>query len=271
MPQVVWGWPALLLGLASIIFGPPAVSAPPAPADRNFSAWDANRDGVLTRDEVPPGPRRLFDRIDSNGDGRVTLEEHRAGGRRSPPSRKDKPGQRQRTPSTGLIHHTIRQAWAQEPQGVERLYTISLPDKTAHRWPIVILLHGNGGEGARMIGNWPSLLPGWLVVAPQGYERSWNISTERSKAPDVAFIKEVLADVSRRYPQADGSRVSLQIPANWDPKTPKRSTVEFEGIRKEILIQLFPEVCPEGMKPSLWVERIENPIDEWPRNIRIVD
>jgi len=209
MRQVVWGWPVLLLGLASIIFGPPAVSAPPAPADRNFSAWDANRDGVLTRDEVPPGPRRLFDRIDSNGDGRVTLEEHRAGGRRSPPPRKDKPKQRQGTPSTGLIQHTIRQAWAQEPQGVERPYTISLPDKTAHRWPIVILLHGNGGEGARMIGNWPSLLAGWLVVAPQGYERSWNISTERSKAPDVAFIKEVLADVSRRYPQADGSRVSL--------------------------------------------------------------
>jgi len=201
LPLVAWGWPAILLGLASIVFGAVAVSAEtPAPVDRNFSAWDANRDGVLTRDEVPPGPRRLFDRIDSNGDGQVTLAEHRAGGRRSPPPQTKKPQERQGPSSSGLIHHTIRQAWPQEPQGVQRPYTIKLPDQPADRWPIVILLHGNGGEGARMIGNWPSLLPGWLVVAPQGYERSWNISTERSKAPDVTFIKQVLADVGRRYP-----------------------------------------------------------------------
>ena len=209
-PLEIWGWPVFVFGLVSINWGGGLVvsAEPPSPGDRNFSAWDANRDGVLTRDEVPPGPRRLFDRIDSDGDGRVTLEEHRAGGRRSSP-RMEKLRQRQGRSSTSVIHHTIRQAWAQEPQGFERPYTVRLPDQTADRWPIVILLHGNGGEGARMIGNWPSLLPGWLVIAPQGYERSWNISTERSKAPDVTFIKEVLADVGRRYPQADGSRVSL--------------------------------------------------------------
>lgn len=209
-PPETWGGSVCVFVLVAIMFGGTlSVSAePPAPVDRNFSAWDANRDGVLTRDEVPPGPRRLFDRIDSNGDGRVTLAEHLAGGRRSP-LKTDKTEQRQGPSSTGLIHHSIRQAWAQEPRGVERPYTVKLPDQTADRWPIVILLHGNGGEAARMIGNWPSLLPGWLVVAPQGYERSWNISTERSKAPDVTFIKEVLADVGRRYPQADGSRVSL--------------------------------------------------------------
>ena len=210
-PLEIWGRSVCVFVLVAITCGGTlAVSAePPAPVDRNFSAWDSNRDGVLTRDEVPPGPRRLFDRIDSNGDGQVTLAEHRAGGRQSPPPQTKKPPERQGPSSTGLIHHAIRQAWPQEPQGVQRPYTIKLPDQTVDRWPIVILLHGNGGEGARMIGNWPGLLPGWLVVAPQGYERSWNISTERSKAPDVIFIKQVLADVRRRYPQADGSRVSL--------------------------------------------------------------
>ena len=35
----------------------------------NFESWDVNKDGVLTREEVPPGPRQIFDRIDANGDG----------------------------------------------------------------------------------------------------------------------------------------------------------------------------------------------------------
>lgn len=202
-------WPAISSGIVLITYGVAAtVSAePPTSADRNFSSWDANSDGVLTREEVPPGPRRLFDRIDRNGDGQVTLEEHRDGGRRVPPPRTENPG-KGRT-SLGLVQHSIHQNWAQEPQGFERLYTIKLPDKKTDNWPIVVLLHGNGGEGARMIGSWTTLLPDWLVVAPQGYQRSWNISTERSKAPDVNFIKKMLVDIRRRYPRADRSRVSL--------------------------------------------------------------
>ena len=50
----------------------------------NFESWDVNKDGALTREEVPPGPRQMFDRIDANGDGKVTLDEHRAGGRQQP-------------------------------------------------------------------------------------------------------------------------------------------------------------------------------------------
>ena len=207
-PPVTRVWSGILTGIVLITNGAAvAVSAEtPTVADRYFSSLDTNRDGVLTREEVPPGPRRLFDRIDRNGDGRVTLEEHRAGGRRSPPNIENLG---QGKASASLVHHSIRQTWAQEPDGFERPYTIKLPIKKSARWPIVILLHGNGGEGARMIGNWPALLSGWLVVAPQGYERSWNVSTERSKAPDVIFVEKVITDVCRRYPQADRSRISL--------------------------------------------------------------
>ena len=31
----------------------------------NFQSWDVNKDGVLTREEVPAGPRRMFERIDT--------------------------------------------------------------------------------------------------------------------------------------------------------------------------------------------------------------
>ena len=40
-----------------------------------FARHDRNKDGKLTRDELPPGARGVFDRVDANRDGAITLEE----------------------------------------------------------------------------------------------------------------------------------------------------------------------------------------------------
>src|SRR5689334_3264916 len=37
--------------------------------------FDKNKDGVLTKDEVPPGLAKIFDRIDTNHDGKLNKEE----------------------------------------------------------------------------------------------------------------------------------------------------------------------------------------------------
>ncbi len=37
--------------------------------------WDANGDGVITRDEAPEQMRNRFDRIDANGDGMLETDE----------------------------------------------------------------------------------------------------------------------------------------------------------------------------------------------------
>ena len=79
----------------------------------NFGSWDINKDGVLTREEVPPGPRRMFDRIDTNGDGKVTFDEHRAGGRQPEGSPR-----RANSKNTNVRRFTIRQSWSQEPNGL---------------------------------------------------------------------------------------------------------------------------------------------------------
>jgi len=48
-----------------------------APFDEFLAANDRNHDGVLTRDEFPPGPiKDRFSQIDVNKDGRVTREEY---------------------------------------------------------------------------------------------------------------------------------------------------------------------------------------------------
>ena len=170
----------------------------------NFGSGDINKDGVLTREEVPPGPRRMFDRIDTNGDGKVTFDEHRVGGRQPEGSPR-----RTNSKNTNVRRFTIRQLWSQEPNGFEREYVVRSPKNDLQSWPITILFHGNGGSAEPMIRNWDRTLPNHILVSAQGYEKSWNITKERSKAPDVEFVEMILRDVTSHYPQADDSKISL--------------------------------------------------------------
>ncbi|MEQ9409118.1 MAG: alpha/beta hydrolase fold domain-containing protein [Fuerstiella sp.] len=44
--------------------------------DRTFRQWDVDKNGKLTRDELPDSARRNFDRADANDDGVISLQEH---------------------------------------------------------------------------------------------------------------------------------------------------------------------------------------------------
>jgi len=48
-----------------------------------------------------------------------------------------------------------------------------------------------------------------VLVAPSGYERSWNIIKENSKAPDVEFLLELIRTVGETLPQADMGDVTI--------------------------------------------------------------
>jgi len=73
---------------------------------------------------------------------------------------------------------------------------------------VVIDLHGNGGQGN--LQNLGRVFDNTVVlVAPDGYERSWNILKEKSKAPDVDFILDLIKRVGDEYPQANMSDVTI--------------------------------------------------------------
>merc|ERR1712037_330985 len=107
----------------------------------------------------------------------------------------------------GTFEVTIVQSWSQETD-YARVTQVQVPPTTAgQKVPMVIDLHGNGGQGN--LRRLSYLADGAVIVAPSGYERSWNVNDEGSKADDVSFILELISRVAEEHPAADANNVNL--------------------------------------------------------------
>merc|ERR1712079_290990 len=107
----------------------------------------------------------------------------------------------------GTFEITIVQSWSQETS-YARVTQVQVPPTTAgEKVPMVIDLHGNGGQGN--LRRLSYLADGAVIVAPSGYERSWNVNNEKSEADDVSFILELIARVAEDHPAADANNVNL--------------------------------------------------------------
>merc|ERR1711910_3177 len=107
----------------------------------------------------------------------------------------------------GTFEVTIVQSWSQETD-YARVTQVQVPPTTAgQKVPMVIDLHGNGGQGN--LRRLSYLADGAVIVAPNGYERSWNVNNEGSKADDVSFILELISRVAEEHPAADANNVNL--------------------------------------------------------------
>ena len=103
------------------------------------------------------------------------------------------------TPSTSI---SITKTWPTEPSGYTYPIAISVPSGTVPPggFPVCILLHGNGSQNLGSLAGPPMLSPGQfgavlpchILVAPTGFENSWNICSENSDAPDVDMINDLV-------------------------------------------------------------------------------
>ena len=71
---------------------------------------------------------------------------------------------------------------------------------------MVLYLHGSGGRADTR--RFSKFLTESIIVAAQGYERQWNIVKERTKAPDVKFIEDLIPQIGR-IEQADMDDVTV--------------------------------------------------------------
>jgi len=114
-------------------------------------------------------------------------------------------------PGSGAYDLTLSvpQTWSQEPAGYSRTAKVSVPATSeGQKVPVVLHLHGNGGQGnTQVLASW--LGDDCVIVSADGYERSWNIFTEKSKADDVGFILELIGKVGEEIPAADMNNVNI--------------------------------------------------------------
>jgi poly(3-hydroxybutyrate) depolymerase len=92
--------------------------------------------------------------------------------------------------------YSIRQSWSQE-QDFPRPYQVNVPANPDNRkLPVLIFLHGNGGNARSAMSGFlkqhPTMARRYVMVFPNGYLKSWNISAERSKADDRRFIEAIV-------------------------------------------------------------------------------
>jgi poly(3-hydroxybutyrate) depolymerase len=92
--------------------------------------------------------------------------------------------------------YSIEQSWTQE-QNYQRFFFVHVPaEADEQRLPVLIFLHGNGGNGSGAMRGfhrrYPKLSSRYVTVFPDGYSKSWNIVSERSKANDREFIEAII-------------------------------------------------------------------------------
>ena len=101
----------------------------------------------------------------------------------------------------------VVQKWSQEPNGYSRKVFVKVPENKLEKYPVVIVLHGNGGNASSFLNRF-NYLNNHVIVAPQGYLKSWNIRKEKSKALDIKFIEEIFSHL-KKMKNIDSENISI--------------------------------------------------------------
>ncbi len=110
----------------------------------------------------------------------------------------------------------ITQSWSQE-KDFERQYIVRVPDhKPDERLPVLIFLHGNGGN-AQGAGGFArrnrQIASRYIMVFANGYAKSWNIVSERSQANDTKFIEAIINTLAKQ-PNVQPNNFSIMGTSN---------------------------------------------------------
>lgn len=104
----------------------------------------------------------------------------------------------------------ITKTWSQEPNGYTYPMSIHIPTGTVpeNGFPVAILLHGNGGNGSGIVAQFENILGCHVLIAPSGYKKSWNLCAEKSDAPDIEMVNE-LVTILQNFPNINSNKIRI--------------------------------------------------------------
>lgn len=102
----------------------------------------------------------------------------------------------------------ITKTWSQEPSGYTYPLDIYVPEGSVPNggFPVCIALHGGGKVGD--VAEWSDILSNHIIVAPSGYNESWNIAEETSEAPDVEMVSDLI-DSLQAFSNVDPDKIRI--------------------------------------------------------------
>ncbi|HEX5281992.1 MAG TPA: alpha/beta fold hydrolase [Micropepsaceae bacterium] len=166
--------------------------------------------------------------------------------------------------------------------GHDRQYAVYVPPNLMPGAPLVIVLHGGGGDGPYMrmsTGYEFDMLAdanGFVVVYPNGIDRGWNTcrkgfnnTAKRQKIDDVAFIEAIIAHevvthgIDRRRVFATGHSFGGQMAFRLALERPN----EFAGIAaisSNLPVPADNECAATGMPiPAMIINGTEDPVNPY--------
>ena len=110
----------------------------------------------------------------------------------------------------------ITQSWSQE-SNYKHPYQVVVPEKKGKKYPVFIYLHGNGGQAKGVMRRFTRpnglIAKKYIMVFPQGYQKSWNIVSERSKANDLEYIESIIKNL-QKFNNVDKDNFSIMGSSN---------------------------------------------------------
>lgn len=132
---------------------------------------------------------------------------------------------------------TVTKNWSQGFHDYD--VTVGMPSSGSAPYPVAILLHGNGGNGAAMVADFANDLPGHILIGVQGYGNSWNIVNETSKGPDIEMIEDLVAKL-QLYNNVDNDKIRLVGTSNGGALA-LRAAVEIGDIGIDAIVCMISQ------------------------------
>lgn len=143
--------------------------------DRSFNEWDKNKDGKLTREELPGFAKPNFSRVDTNKDGSISLAEHVKFLSRSKTTNR-----RQPPPATipgYQVKVNLPYAGTDNPRQTLDL-ALPLQTKSDRPLPVIAFIHGGGWRNGSKNGGLRRITPFLQSLSCAGVSIGYRLTDE---------------------------------------------------------------------------------------------